>query len=133
MVWWTISTWPTVSRGLNRTVPGGNHQGISGRYGELTGMIGESGVADATELFAYVRPAQNLDTGTNPGVACPASVAPVPWCPARIFTNCWRTRISWTARWRHCLSLVLVVAKVWGAFGAVALLFWVYKIVTAIF
>ena len=46
----------------------GIDQGISGRYGELAGTIGESGLADATELLAYVRPAQDLDPGENPGV-----------------------------------------------------------------
>ncbi|KOX13347.1 hypothetical protein ADK67_44265 [Saccharothrix sp. NRRL B-16348] len=38
----------------------GADQGISGRYGRLVGTIGEAGLADATELLAYVRPAQDI-------------------------------------------------------------------------
>lgn len=43
----------------------GAGQGISGRYGEVAGTIGEPGLADATELLAYVRPAQDLDAAKS--------------------------------------------------------------------
>jgi hypothetical protein len=43
----------------------GAEQGISGRYGEVVGTIGEPGLADATELLVYVRPAQDLDAGKS--------------------------------------------------------------------
>lgn len=46
----------------------GGGQGISGRYGEITGTIGAAGLADATELLAYVRPRQDLDAAADPAV-----------------------------------------------------------------
>lgn len=46
----------------------GGGQGISGRYGEITGTIGAAGLADQTELLAYVRPRQDLDAAADPAV-----------------------------------------------------------------
>ncbi|SMD19959.1 hypothetical protein [Lentzea albidocapillata] len=47
----------------------GAGQRVSGRYGEIAGTIGAAGLADATELLAYVRPAQDVDPNDNNAVA----------------------------------------------------------------
>ncbi|MFE7503813.1 hypothetical protein [Promicromonospora sp. NPDC057488] len=40
----------------------GAEQGVSERYGDVVGTIGEPGLADASELLVYVRPAHDLTT-----------------------------------------------------------------------
>ncbi|NUT51562.1 MAG: ABC transporter permease, partial [Saccharothrix sp.] len=59
-----LASWPepgaaVVSPELLRK---GADQGISGRYGRIVGIIGEPGLADPTELLAYVRPARPPDS-----------------------------------------------------------------------
>lgn len=62
----------------------GVDQGISGRYGELAGTIDEAGLADATQLLAYVRPAQDLVPDETSGVvAVSAFGGPGPVTPGR--------------------------------------------------
>ncbi|MFI7678599.1 hypothetical protein ACIBVP_33250, partial [Actinophytocola sp. NPDC049390] len=46
----------------------GASQGITERYGELAGTVDESGLADATQLLAYVRPARDLVADETTGV-----------------------------------------------------------------
>ena len=46
----------------------GAEQNISGRYGEIVGTIARPGLADATELLVYVRPAHDLAVTTDPDV-----------------------------------------------------------------
>lgn len=47
----------------------GAGQGISSRYGPVTGVIDESGLADTTELLAYVRPVKDLIAAQGPDEA----------------------------------------------------------------
>ncbi|ONI90048.1 hypothetical protein ALI22I_14190 [Saccharothrix sp. ALI-22-I] len=62
----------------------GTGQGISGRYGDIVGTIGEAGLADATELLAYVRPAQDLVPTENNGIVAVSGFgAPGPAVPGQ--------------------------------------------------
>ncbi|MFD0202449.1 MULTISPECIES: hypothetical protein [Saccharothrix] len=66
-----LAAWP--ERGTAVVSPellrDGADQGISGRYGRLVGTIGAPGLADATELLAYVRPAQDVPPAVGTAVS----------------------------------------------------------------
>ena len=61
----------------------GAGQEISGRYGEIAGTIGEPGLADATELLAYVRPTQDLDAVESNAIPVSGFGGSGPAVPAR--------------------------------------------------